>query len=415
MGWNRAVQSARFCDTWVICEERDFAPDIARYIEQHGAIAGLKFCFVAKTRFEAALARVPGLYYLSYNLWHRRAYRAAVRLHAEVGFDVVHQATRSGYREPGYLWRLDAPFIWGPLGGTQSYPWRFLGEAGLKGARREIFRNVFNTLQLHLSLRVRRAAQRADAVLAGNSTIRRDLEGAFGIKTTTLLDTGLPGRARRGPRAATADRPLRLLWSGIVEPRKALTLLIKALARLPAEARYELRILGQGSQRRRCERLARELGVEPHCRWLGWVPLAQVTEQYDWADVFVFTSLQDTTGTVVCEALGAGLPVVCLDHQGVGDLVDDSCGVKISVTTPREVVAGLGAAISKLARDRDLCRQLGDGAVRRARRCEWSYLAERTVDVYREVLSARERHASAQRLDQHRPALIGRGAHVDPA
>ena len=99
-------------------------------------------------------------------------------------------------------------------------------------------------------------------------------------------------------------------------PRKALSLLIKALARLPDDARYELRVLGEGSERRRCEQLARDLGVDPHCTWLGWVSYEQAISQYDWADVFAFTSLRDTTGTVVLEALGAGLPVMCLDHQG---------------------------------------------------------------------------------------------------
>jgi hypothetical protein len=23
-----------------------------------------------------------------------------------------------GYREPGYLWKLNVPFVWGPMGGT---------------------------------------------------------------------------------------------------------------------------------------------------------------------------------------------------------------------------------------------------------------------------------------------------------
>jgi hypothetical protein len=117
VGWNRALQSARFCDTWVICEGRRFA-DIDAYVKKHGRIAGLQFRFVAKSSFEIALDGVPGLSYLTYNLWHRRAYRLALQMHTEAPFDLVHHATYTGYREPGYLWQLDAPFIWGPVGGT---------------------------------------------------------------------------------------------------------------------------------------------------------------------------------------------------------------------------------------------------------------------------------------------------------
>lgn len=411
-GWNRAVQSARFCDTWVICEEREFAHEIARYVEKHGPIAGLRFHFVAKTPFQRALERVPGLSYLSYNGWHRRAYRLARRLHTEYRFDLVHQANMCGYREPGYLWRLDAPFVWGPVGGTQNYPWGFLGETSLQGAASEILRNVLNTIQLHLSLRVRRAARRADVILAANSTNRRDLESALGVKTTMLIETGLPGPPRRTPRTPDDTRPLRILWSGIIVPRKALSLLIKALARLPADVTYELRILGEGSERSRCERLARDLGIERQCTWLGWVPHERAMSQYGWADVLAFTSLRDTSGNVVLEALATGLPVVCLDHQGVGDIVDDSCGIKIPPTTPSEVIAGLTAAILRLARNRAFGRRLGDGALRRARQYEWSCLAERIVRIYGEILSRRDRRDGEERAGQKPPCPAGREAHV---
>ena len=54
---------------------------------------------------------------------------------------------------------------------------------------------------------------------------------------------------------------------------------------------------------------------------MGWLPHQEAIAQYAWADAFVFSSLRDTTGTVVVEALAAGLPVICLDHQGVHDVV----------------------------------------------------------------------------------------------
>ncbi len=77
-------------------------------------------------------------------MWHRRAYRFALELSGEIQFDLVHQSTMCGFREPGRLWKLDAPFIWGPVGGTQNYPWRFLPQAGFTGALKEGARNIVN-------------------------------------------------------------------------------------------------------------------------------------------------------------------------------------------------------------------------------------------------------------------------------
>jgi hypothetical protein len=93
-------------------------PDIERYLSEHGKGPGLHFEFVHKGPLLRTLGRVPGLYDLAYNLWHRRAFAAAQRLHRQRPFSLVHQATFCGYREPGYGARLGVPFS--GAGGTQT-------------------------------------------------------------------------------------------------------------------------------------------------------------------------------------------------------------------------------------------------------------------------------------------------------
>src|SRR4030042_5609182 len=92
IGWHRAVEGSRIADTWVICEKNEFYDDIQRYLNQNGRIPGLHFCFVPKTRREEILTGIPGMYYISYNLWHRRAFLLAEKLHLQLRFDIVHQA-----------------------------------------------------------------------------------------------------------------------------------------------------------------------------------------------------------------------------------------------------------------------------------------------------------------------------------
>jgi glycosyltransferase involved in cell wall biosynthesis len=121
---------------------------------------------------------------------------------------------------------------------------------------------------------------------------------------------------------------------------------------------------------------------------LGWLPHDETLRQYHWAQVFLFTSLRDTTGTVVLEALAAGLPVVCLDHQGARDFVTDQCGIKVPVTTPGKTIDGLRDAIAALARDPSYRRRLGEGAVRRAERYAWPHNGAQLAEVYRRVLAA---------------------------
>jgi glycosyltransferase involved in cell wall biosynthesis len=388
VGWNRAVESARHCDTWVLCEEHRYGPPVRRYLDRHGPIPGLEFVFVPKDRrLQEWLKSVPGLEYLSYNLWQRRAYRVARRLHAEVGFDLVHQVTFCGYREPSYLWQLGVPFVWGPVGGTQNYPWRFLGLAEPAGALREAVRSVVNWFQLWFSPRVRRAARSAAALLAANSTVQADLARAHRVTPALQLETGLREVAD-APRPAKSES-LRILWSGELRCWKAMPLLIEALARLPSDVSYELRVLGRGPLEGRWRRQARARGVDARMTWMGFLPFEEALGQYDWANVLAFTSLRDTSGNVVLEALAHGVPVICLDHQGVRDIITPECGIKVPVTRPREVIDGLAGALTTLALDPALRERLGRGALERAREYLWSRQGERMADVYRQVLNGR--------------------------
>ncbi len=351
VGWNRAIQAAKHFDTWVICEEHEFEPDISRYLQDNGDVPGLNFVFIPMPRWQWSLGQVHGaVWYTMLNLWHRRAYAVARRLHEEIGFDLVHQLTFCGYREPGYLWKLDVPFVWGPVGGTQNYPWRFITRAGLSGAAREAGRNILNLCQLRFGRRINLAARKAAAVVAATSTVQRDFTRFLGVTPSVISDVGISrimdfSRPLRSP-----QEPLRILWSGIMQLRKALPLLIDALAQMPRDLPYCLRVLGEGEYLNAWQRLARLRGIDQRIEWLGWLPHEQALEQYAWADVFAFTSLRDTTGTVIAEALAAGLPVVCLDHQGAHDAVTEDCGIKIPVAMPGEVIRGLREAFVRLAR-----------------------------------------------------------------
>jgi glycosyltransferase involved in cell wall biosynthesis len=385
VGWNRAIETARHLDTWVITRARENAGAIREHLRRHGPIPGLQFEFVEETAGQRALARVPGCYYLAYNLWQRRVHRVARSLHARIGFDIVHQVTFCGFREPGYLWKLGVPFVWGPVGGTQNYPWRLLLESGLVTLLQEGARNLLNVLQLRFSRRVRTAARRAAVVLAANSTNQAHFSRVLGIDATLLLETGL--RTVTAPRHREPSSTLRILWSGRLAPHKALWLLLEALGRLPPGVAYELRVLGSGQCRRRLQHLAVRLAIDDRVNWMGTLPQAAALSQCEWADVLVFTSLRDTSGNVLLEALGMGVPVICLDHQGAGDIVTPQCGIKIPVTTRRDVITSLVQALELLARDPAERRRLSQGALERARDYLWQRNSEAMMSAYRTAMA----------------------------
>ena len=385
-GWNHAVEAAKHFETWVIVGEEESNQGIHTYLEKNGPIPRLHFEYVPETWLERSLAKIPGIQYLAYSLWNRRAAKVARQLHEVHQFELLHQVTLTGFREPGYLWTLDAPFVWGPIGGAQNYPWRFLSKAGPIAASFETARSIANELQLRFSPRVRRAARRAALLLAGTTTNQRAFARHHRVTPVLLPDTGVRKLSVPETRPRQDDT-LRILWCGMLSPRKALHLLLEALAQVPSGTSWELHVVGFGPYRRKWQRLAHSLGIADRIHWLGWISHDDALAQFSWADVFVFSSLRDTTGTVLLESLAAGVPVICLDHQGAADVIDRSCGRKIAVTNPRQVIHDLADNIQLFAQDRDLRDSLSHGAVQRADYYLWGNQGRRLAGLYRQVIA----------------------------
>jgi len=213
--------------------------------------------------------------------------------------------------------------------------------------------------------------------MAANQETARILEAAKPRKIRLLADAGVvPGGL---PPTRRAREDVIFLWAGRLEPTKALPLALEALARtrnLPVR----LLVAGEGPQREAWERLAVRLGLQERVTFLGTVAWERMPEFYSQADVLLFTSLRDTFGTVVFEAMAHGLPVLTLAHQGVELFVPPTAGIKVPVTTPLETVEGLADGIRQFVRHPERRLRMGEAA--------WAYTKTQTWDRRAETMSA---------------------------
>lgn len=162
---------------------------------------------------------------------------------------------------------------------------------------------------------------------------------------------------------------MRIAWSGQHTRTKALPILLRALADLDRSGLH-LDVVGDGRQRCRYEKCARKLGVSDIISWHGWLAKDAAKAIVARCDIFVITSLKDLTSTVLLEALSLGKPIVCIDHCGFSDVVDESCGIKIPVGPPKDVIQGFASAIERL-KDGELRRKLSLGALAKSRLYQW--------------------------------------------
>jgi len=391
VGWGRLLQAARGAEPHVITSEENF--HALERAQAEGLLPGnVRFYTPAPDAKLRKLEKKPALFaynYKAYHYWQKLALPLARALQAKEHFDLVHQVNVCTFREPGYTWQLGIPFVWGPVGGSQNFPARFLTMLPLIEAFKEAMRGLTNRLSLRFKPRVQAAARAAAMLISANSTNQRDYERAFHRQVDLLIETGLhsvnePDRTRFRERLINSGDPLKILWSGELQSRKALPILLRALAAIP-DVPFELTVLGDGPERAHWTKLAESLGLASRVVFLGRLPFAQAVAQMEQAELFCFPSLRDTSGNVVLEALAAGVPVICFDHQGVSDIVTAECGVKLPVISPARAIEDWVRTIRELANDPARLLSMSEAATVRARDFLWDRSGDWMLAAYRKV------------------------------
>ncbi len=153
---------------------------------------------------------------------------------------------------------------------------------------------------------------------------------------TGIRDAAAEARSRR-----TDPRP-RLIMVGTLEPHKDHATLLKAMpAIVRAMPAVQLWLAGDGSLRDHLENLSASLGLADTVTFLG--SRRDVPALLGQSDAFVFsTTREEGLGTVLIEALAAGLPIVASDVPACAEALDGGrWGTLVSPADPEALAAAL--------------------------------------------------------------------------
>ena len=365
VGWNWVRQIARFHEVWVITRANNREPiDAALAQDPMPNVHWSYFDLPRWARFWKKGHRGVRLYYF---LWQFGAYFVARKLHQRVRFDLVHHVTFVIYWMPSFLALLPVPFVWGPVGGGESTPEAFRSTFTPRGKIYEALRDVARSLG-QANPFVRLTARWAVLALATTDQTARRLQALGCQRVFVYSEAGLPREEIRqlGSLGMRHGNPFRLVSIGNLLHWKGFELGLRAFAEFhysfPAS---EYWLIGEGPERKRLERLARQLGVADKVVFWGALPRQDVLGKLADCDALVHPSLHDSGGWVCLEAMAAGRPVICLDLGGPAVQVTEECGFKISPLSPNQTIEALAEAMLKLALNFDLRAGRGEAAQRR--------------------------------------------------
>lgn len=216
----------------------------------------------------------------------------------------------------------------------------------------------------------------------------------FDVKTPiTVIPTGVPINKFTGGEPGWLKRNYHiseekriLLFAGRLTHEKNLPFLINTFKQVKKQRpSTSLVIIAQGPLEEELKSLVKTLGLSliEDVIFTGALHFDDLLKAYYSADLFVFSSLTETQGLVIVEAMAAGLPVVAVRASGVQEMVDD--GVNGFLTPPD--CSAMAAAIIKVLDDEHIYKQFRDHALDKAQSLSSYNMALKLERVYEDLLT----------------------------
>jgi glycosyltransferase involved in cell wall biosynthesis len=337
------------------------------------------------SRFERINSMLkPG--YLAFYLRARKWIAAAVANGRT--FDVAQQFTPIALRYPSPLSGFSIPYVIGPLGGSLDTPVGFVSEC--QSAAWYTRLRALDRWRLRHDQLLRRSYANASALLGVAPYVGDLLSVVQPRRFEVISELGIDGLAPQHQRESRPGK-LRMLHVGRGVRTKGLRDAIRAIALLPDHLDVHLDVAGRGEEIEICRDEAKRLGVSERINFAGQIPRSAVERLYAEADVFLFPSFREPSGSVIYEALRHGLPVITANVGGPGHVVDESCGMTVAAHTPQQMAKDLAIAIQTLADDVDLRVRLGHGARDRVAAIGlWRNKINWLIGLYRELIDQKQ-------------------------
>lgn len=239
--------------------------------------------------------------------------------------------------------------------------------------------------------------RRATVLLTDSEFVKDEVVKTFSIDPQRVQTIPLGVENLFQPRLAQQIRPTLdhngltygkyLLAVGTLEPRKNLSLALRAYARLPKHVREHCPLVLVGMKGWLTSSLEKQLAPmlrSGEVKQLGYLTREELAYVISGATSLVYPSVYEGFGLPPLEAMASGVPVIASNVSSIPEVVGDT-GILIN---PLDVDATTDA-MRLLIDDSDLRNNLASRALERSRNFTWARCIDRTIQSYYRAIDAR--------------------------
>jgi glycosyltransferase involved in cell wall biosynthesis len=187
-----------------------------------------------------------------------------------------------------------------------------------------------------------------------------------------------------------ADHKL-ILYFGRVGPEKNLPVILEAYKYISSKESKTTLVIAGGTKGAETyleflKQSAAKLGIAEKVYFTGIVPPEERGGYFREGDVFIHSSLSETQGLIMTDAMAFGVPVVAIRASGVVDIVRDGENGLITDNSTQALAEG----VLKVIKDSNLHKRLSEGAEKSAQEYTTEAVSIRLERIYKEVLEGGE-------------------------
>ena len=386
MGWNFTYQIARYNKVIAITRENN-KPAIEKFMTEnpdtvYQNITFLYFDLPYWMRFWKKGSRGAMLYYY---MWQRGI--IAFIKKQELQFDITHNVNFHNDWTPSFLYKLEKPMVWGPVGHHPVIPNQYLKKYAIHYFIKDRATWLIKKMFWNGSFSLKKTVQKASHIWCMNSGVPSVLK----IKTNDFsISASIASEDFNAKKIITKDT-FTLISVGRFVPLKGfdLTLLsfIKFINTLSFDKRKncQLKLIGTGPENSFYQKIIAENQAEDYIEIIEWIDRLELMKIYETSSVFLFPS-HEGAGMVVAEALSFGLPVICLDNEGPGEFINADCGFAIPHSDYNTTIFGLEKSIQTLYQDQNLLQKMSVAARKQyEEKFTWNSRGEKLKNIYNQL------------------------------
>ena len=390
VGWRWAIEAAKTQEVYVLtrtkCKE-ELESAVPKELKEN-----LHFIFVDSSY---KLRKIS--IYLEYIHWQRKAYKFIKNKYDYSKFDYSIHLTFGNILLPYWIYKLNIPHIWGPLGGGEYIPINFYKNLGFK-------QKILNFIKLlciktaYINPIVLKPSKKSKAILVRTNDTKKCILPKYRKKTILKLETVMNEndmQISKTKKIKGNEENIKIIVTGKLTGRKNVTLVINSMIELSYQYdNIELHIVGDGPFRKKIEKKCIE--IKDKVFFYGNISRKETLQLVDQADIFAFPSLKEGGSWSLMEGMLLRKPVVCFKKSGMEVIMDEKCGFFVEMNNYKQANTDFTEALRKLIDDKELRDKTGNEAYLRIKNnfsneslC--SFIAKLLDDLDERSLTSEER------------------------